>query len=79
MMLDSRRIAVPRVTELVWSPADGDFVRQCPTRAIRAVDADAAVGATAPDDLAPELTATLGGYEDGVRTRTIERPKIRRR
>ncbi len=79
MTLDSRGIAVPRVTELIWSPADGDFVRQCPTRAIQAVDADAAPEATAPDDMAPELTATLGGYEDGVRTRTVERPKIRRR
>lgn len=31
-------IAFPRQPVVTWSPADGDFVRQCPTNAISAVD-----------------------------------------
>ncbi len=36
MALGEDRMAYPRVADVLWSPADGDFVRQCPTRAIHA-------------------------------------------
>lgn len=34
MGLDARRIAYALTREVEWSPADGDFVRHCPTEAI---------------------------------------------
>ena len=42
MALDSERKAYPLAVEREWSPADGDFVRHCPTAAIsvRRLDAD---------------------------------------
>lgn len=36
MALGEDRIAYPRKRDVLWSPADGDFVRQCPTNAIHA-------------------------------------------
>jgi len=36
MGLDSRGKAYPRTTSVDWSPADGDFVHNCPTDAIHA-------------------------------------------
>jgi hypothetical protein len=36
MGLDSSGKAFPRTTIVDWSPADGDFVHQCPTSAIEA-------------------------------------------
>lgn len=33
-IMDINRHAFPRQPEVEWSPADGDFVRQCPTNAI---------------------------------------------
>ncbi len=38
------RTAFPRQPVVTWSPADGDFVRQCPTQAISAVDVTESVG-----------------------------------
>ena len=42
MALDSERKAYPLAVEREWSPADGDFVRHCPTAAIsvRRLDGD---------------------------------------
>ena len=37
MAMSERGKAFPEQLRVVWSPADGDFVRQCPTRAITAV------------------------------------------
>ena len=42
MALDANRCAYARRPEVTWSPADGDFVRQCPTNAIWARDAETA-------------------------------------
>jgi NTE family protein len=38
-VMDMNRHAFPRQPEVEWSPADGDFVRQCPTNAISVVSA----------------------------------------
>lgn len=38
MMFDAERCAQPVREEFNWSPADGDFVRQCPTHAISTHD-----------------------------------------
>jgi NTE family protein len=46
MALDARGKAVPRAPAFAWSPADGGFVGQGPTRALRAVPAGD--GAAAP-------------------------------
>jgi NTE family protein len=42
MALDPDRCAYAHRPEVSWSPADGDFVRHCPTNAIFVHDADAA-------------------------------------
>ena len=36
MSLDAQNKAQPRTDTVDWSPADGDFVRYCPTKAISA-------------------------------------------
>jgi len=41
MALDERRCAYAHTPEVRWSPADGDFVRHCPTHAIAAYDVHA--------------------------------------
>ena len=41
MALDARRCAYAHRPEVRWSPADGDFVRHCPTHAITAYDVHA--------------------------------------
>lgn len=51
MALDHERVAYPVEGEVLWSPADGEFVRQCPTLAIRAEsDEKPAVSETADSD-----------------------------
>ena len=60
MALDERRCAHARRPEVRWSPADGDFVRHCPTAAITVHDVDArvlpiAAGADARADRRPRV------------------------
>ncbi|MHB1224941.1 MAG: patatin-like phospholipase family protein [Gemmatimonadaceae bacterium] len=64
MALDANRLAYARQELVNWSPADGDFVRHCPTRAILAHDA--ATGALTPSAEAPAPPA-------------LQRPRIRPR
>ena len=58
MALDGERKAYALTHEVSWAPADGDFVRHCPTEAIRAdrVDADRhpAPPAVLPGELASD-------------------------
>ena len=42
--------AVARESELIWSPADGEFVRHCPTKAIIAETVATEQGATAQEN-----------------------------
>ena len=48
MDLDARGKAFAREPSFAWSPADGGFVGQCPTRALRAVPLAAPAAAPAP-------------------------------
>lgn len=50
MALDEDRLAYPRQPVVNWSPADGDFVRHCPTRAILAHDSAAGALAAGADE-----------------------------
>jgi hypothetical protein len=47
MDLDARGKAFAREPSFAWSPADGGFVGQCPTRALRAVPLAAPAAAPA--------------------------------
>jgi hypothetical protein len=47
MDLDARGKAFAREPSFAWSPADGGFVGQCPTRALRAVPVAAPAAAAA--------------------------------
>jgi len=53
MMMDETGKAVPKVTEVDWSPADGDFVHHCPTYAINAEPTDRVVSANQPESAEP--------------------------
>lgn len=64
MRLDAHGKAVPPREQLLWSPADGEFVRHCPTQAITVQD----LGDPAVRDWA-ELPAR----------EQVRRPRIRRR
>ena len=48
MMLDESRKALARTHVVEWSPADGGFVHECPTDAIRAQNVDRRAGKDAP-------------------------------
>jgi NTE family protein len=58
MALDGRGKAYARAGEFAWSPADGGFVGQCPTRALQAVPlpVPATVVDVAADDVRLPLT-----------------------
>lgn len=49
-------VAYPRKPVVVWSPADGDFVRQCPTNAISAVD----ITPARPEPVEAEISSNNG-------------------
>ncbi len=53
MALDKNRLAYPIQPVVNWSPADGEFVRHCPTRAIHAHEV--ALDALAPDPESEKL------------------------
>lgn len=61
MALDARGKAYPLTRRVAWSPSDGDFVRHCPTDAIRSVGIE--LPSVAPDAL-PASTARHGDLTD---------------
>jgi NTE family protein len=77
MALDERRLAHPVADNFVWSPADGDFVRHCPTEAIR-VRVEGTQGAAA---LPPKATEPIAVHtEPAEPTPAAPRgPRIKRR
>lgn len=64
MRLDDQRLAYADPAVVNWSPADGGFVRHCPTRAIVAHDA---------------VTGELADNAEQISIERVERPRIRRR
>ncbi|HEX3157151.1 MAG TPA: patatin-like phospholipase family protein [Gemmatimonadaceae bacterium] len=77
MALDERRLAYPMADNFVWSPADGDFVRHCPTEAIR-VRVEATQGAAA---LPPKATEPIAVHTEPVEPVPVPSrgPRIKRR
>ena len=68
MALDVDRLAYPIENEVLWSPADGEFVRQCPTLAI-----------VAESDEAPPVSETADTEPLAVETRPPASVRLRRR
>lgn len=64
MRFDDERRAYADPPVVDWSPADGGFVRHCPTRAIVAHDA---------------VTGELADNAEQISVERVERPRIRRR
>src|SRR5690606_36074002 len=62
MRLDDQRLAYADPAVVNWSPADGGFVRHCPTRAIVAHDA---------------VTGELADNAEQISIERVERPRIR--
>ena len=60
MVMDETGKAVPKIAEVDWSPADGDFVHHCPTYAINAEPTDRVITANqseAAEPVTPEEKA----------------------
>jgi NTE family protein len=66
MMLDESRKAFARTHVVEWSPADGGFVHECPTDAIRARNIDRRAAFNAPD-LPQDPTPSGAGGTAGSR------------
>ena len=64
MALDERRCAYAREPHVRWSPADGDFVRHCPTHAIAATTVPAP-----PPDVPPAAERRAPRFEPRPRVR----------
>ena len=60
MGLDSRRKAFARTRVVEWSPADGDFVNQCPVNAIRAQPVDESAASAAQAAASDDSTGVSG-------------------